>query len=133
MSVIPSVLHRKKDIVNPSMVHFAEIGAKLKIFPAAMAKATPAAFESLFGLEFKAVDEARAALDAVSEPLGCRVVVQRTEDKNIELQCSKGRSFRPQGNPDLPDSKRHKTSSQMARCPYSLVITRPHSLGSWRI
>lgn len=47
--------------------------------------------ESLFGREFEAVDEAKAAIDAAALPLGYSIVKQRVMPNYIKYRCSKGR------------------------------------------
>lgn len=89
--------------------------------------------ESLFDLSFKSVDEARTAIDAVTLPLGCSLVKNRTRPNLVELRCCKGRKFRSQHLEHLPASRRRETSSQMTACPYRLVISRHSAVSPWKI
>jgi hypothetical protein len=89
--------------------------------------------ESLYNVLFATIEEARAAIDAVTLPQGCSLVKNRTRPNLLELRCCKGRKFRSQHNENLPASKRRETSSQMTGCPYRLVIYRHSFISSWRI
>ncbi|KAL7919555.1 hypothetical protein ACQKWADRAFT_301122 [Trichoderma austrokoningii] len=54
--------------------------------------------------------------------MGVSLIIRRRRPNAIELRCSKGKRFRPQGNSSLPAARRQETSSQMTGCPYKLVI-----------
>ncbi|KAL6862238.1 hypothetical protein J3F83DRAFT_762571 [Trichoderma novae-zelandiae] len=89
--------------------------------------------ESLFGRSFDSPEEARAAIDAVAQSLGYSFTKHRSRPTSVEFRCSKGRSFKSQQNPDLPESRRRQTSSQMTGCPYKLVVSRHNTGGPWVI
>lgn len=89
--------------------------------------------ESLYGLEFETVNEARTAVNAVALPLGFNLVIHRPMTNSKEFRCSKGRTFKSQGNASLPASRRRKTSSQMTGCPFRLVIARLTPVSPWKI
>ncbi|KAL7919395.1 hypothetical protein ACQKWADRAFT_301625 [Trichoderma austrokoningii] len=90
--------------------------------------------ESLFELQFETFDEARAALDTASLPIGVSLVKRcRRGPNKMEFRCSKGKRFKSQGNSELPASQRRETSSQMTGCPFKLVINRLDASSPWKI
>ncbi|KAH0524043.1 hypothetical protein TsFJ059_008963 [Trichoderma semiorbis] len=89
--------------------------------------------EELFGRQFQSPEEARAAIDAVAQPLGYNFVKHRVRPNSIEFRCSKGRTYKAQRDANVPAAKRRETSSQMTGCPYRLVVGRQHVLAPWII
>ncbi|EHK20668.1 uncharacterized protein TRIVIDRAFT_223638 [Trichoderma virens Gv29-8] len=89
--------------------------------------------DELFGRQFQSVDEARAVIDALAQPLGYNFVKHRVRPNSIEFRCSKGRTYKSQRSDDIPAARRRETSSQMTGCPYRLVVGRQHALSPWVI
>jgi hypothetical protein len=89
--------------------------------------------ESLFGRDFASPEDARVAIDAAAQQAGYSFTKHRSRPNSVEFRCSKGRNFKSQQNPDLPESRRRQTSSQMTGCPFKLVVSRQHPLAPWVI
>ncbi|KAL7813587.1 hypothetical protein V8C44DRAFT_349027 [Trichoderma aethiopicum] len=89
--------------------------------------------ESLFGRDFASPEDARAAIDAAAQSAGYSFTKHRSRPNSVEFRCSKGRNFKSQQNPDLPESRRRQTSSQMTGCPCKIVVSRQHALARWVI
>ncbi|PKK46942.1 hypothetical protein CI102_9013 [Trichoderma harzianum] len=60
--------------------------------------------EELFGRQFQSPEEARAAIDAVAQPLGYNFVKHRVRPNSIEFRCSKGRTYKAQRDANFPSS-----------------------------
>lgn len=60
-----------------------EIGVNLKLFADWHYTLVLPTMESLYGLEFETVDEARAVIDAVALPLGYNLVKQKVEANKV--------------------------------------------------
>lgn len=81
---------------------------------------------------YATLDELSAAVDAHAAKNGYKIVKNGIKSGRARFRCAKGRKWASKAKPEVHDSKRRKTSTQMTQCEFKFSAKQLPD-GQWRL